>query len=982
MNSKVGTWSPLDLVFPSISSDVDYAQFYITEDGVLNNISYKIGDWLIFIRENSEEKWFKTSGSVITVNLNSNLNSPDPGFYTKVRLDNNGNIISAETLSSDDIPSHTHNLSDIENITDTVKDIIGTMIASPESSQVKLKYNSDTKTITATVNIDEDTIKVNEYGQLYSNSSSSSTIPATITISDVESLSERLEQIENEIKSNVTVVSSDSAIKKNILDNNAGVLLKVKYDGSSIILNGEGELSINPDVLISGDPSGSTTPCGNITVTPEEINGLDDYIISVLKANVSLFAISVNDIPIDEETIVINSNGKLSAVAAKTQAHTHTTSDITNLNEYLASWASSQGFLNWSSPDYDTIIVETSVSGVKTLKVNPAFIQNALDSADYTDHTHTVSQIENFTNEVINVIKNSGLLTVDTSKIKIDNNTIILNTDGELEAVQKAPLAHTHVLNDISDLNQERLEWAGLQTLHNSSLDYSNGLFDLSTYTISKSLELFNNQLKNINDEISSINNSLSQFTPAEPSDISESSFYISNYNSIPVISTSDASELSAVYSNFKIYTDYFYPKGKIEIYLNDELTYSFDMENKTFSKNENVNGFLILDVKDAYKGQPLFESVYNVIKIQKEIELSIENSYNLKINYTLDNVTSTVYTKSFNFISVTSPELSVNLTQPSVDNYVSGLETITSARATLNVSINNAFTSLFIPKSTLEVTYRSGINTLSTFIIEKSLKKITYNSYTFDLNQYTVYQSQSIKIEYYCEKYDITSTKYIYPYKFDISDIEEYRYMYHCDSKIPSDKRSAITEQWNSQLDLSGYNAELQVENNNIMWPSLLYQYYKNNDTNNQITHDYSSLNYYTYNNKKYMFIMFSTEASKITSVYADIEKSDGSYLSLNKDGTLNDILIFIGSTYGNLSSFPFWMNGNSPYVWGTSVDDSFNFPCLDLFKSTNSRRYFTIGKNNSFNIDRIYLYIGIPNGYILNGEKILSSFLESVNG
>ena len=158
MSSNFGTWSPNDLILPTVESDLDYKFFFVKEPGSIEglNITFNTGDWLVFIKEHGVGNWYKTSGGAVAVSLSNNGNLPDPGFYTKVRLDNFAHIIDAGYIGADDLPKHTHDISTITGDWETkVKSYIIQLFQNQTNGTVKFKYDNSTQTISADVNIDE-----------------------------------------------------------------------------------------------------------------------------------------------------------------------------------------------------------------------------------------------------------------------------------------------------------------------------------------------------------------------------------------------------------------------------------------------------------------------------------------------------------------------------------------------------------------------------------------------------------------------------------------------------------------------------------------------------------------------------------------------------------------------------------------------------------------------------------------------------------
>lgn len=349
MSSNFGTWSPNELVLPNVESDLDYKFFFVKESGSIDglNINFKEGDWLVYIKENGTGNWFKTGGGAVSIALPSSQNMPDPGFYTKVRLDNFAQIIDAGYLSSDDLPKHSHDLNDINgDWKSKIQEYVVNMFQNQTNGSVKFKYDPNTQTISADVDIDDETIIRNEWGELEAvntGSGTGSSLPSftgKIQIENVKDLSNRLSAIDAEIKKNFIVCKSDSALSTKRDLNGGGTYLSVKFDGTSLVLNSDGELSVSPSVLLGGATDGSDMSCGSHTHTVSQITELEKEIVRIIEKNKT---VDITQIPIDGETVIINSAGQLACIGAGTKPHKHTMDDISDLNKNIANvWASDQ----------------------------------------------------------------------------------------------------------------------------------------------------------------------------------------------------------------------------------------------------------------------------------------------------------------------------------------------------------------------------------------------------------------------------------------------------------------------------------------------------------------------------------------------------------------------------------------------------------------------------------------------------------------
>ena len=93
----------------------------------------------------------------------------DPDYYTKVLLDQNGNIIGVGQLDELDLPEHKHNWDEIEG--DFKKKVIESLsqfFVNNANSAVVFDYDKQTGTLTADLRYDGVTIFKNEDGELES----------------------------------------------------------------------------------------------------------------------------------------------------------------------------------------------------------------------------------------------------------------------------------------------------------------------------------------------------------------------------------------------------------------------------------------------------------------------------------------------------------------------------------------------------------------------------------------------------------------------------------------------------------------------------------------------------------------------------------------------------------------------------------------------------------------------------------------------
>lgn len=357
MNNIISAWSPSDLVLPKVQEDTQYGMWFVTEEGSIDglDISFKEGDWLVYLKKDGVGSWFKTSGGISVFNGTSSANNPDPGIYTRFRLDNAGNIIGADYLEEKDLPKHKHAFTDIDQkaLVPFIQDIVGGMFQNRTFSSIKTTYDEETKTISSEVNYDGLTLSQNEFGQM------------------------------------------------------------------TVIGGGGGGI---------GGATIEDLSCGSHTHDASQIENLKEFVINVMNSNSSL---NVKDIPIDGTTIILNSNGQLSAVAAGIQKHQHKMDDITDLNKNIANvWASNQplqgdfsdGRWNFTS---QTIGYSINIMNKEFKEVNKRLdkLENALSETEVPEPEHLdLTELE------VVYPKETKVLDKDTLQEVIADTTAIVST--------------------------------------------------------------------------------------------------------------------------------------------------------------------------------------------------------------------------------------------------------------------------------------------------------------------------------------------------------------------------------------------------------------------------------------------------------------------------------------------------------------------------------------------------------------------------
>ncbi len=253
----------------------------------------------------------------------------EPGFYTKVRLDDEGRIVDATDLEEDDLPKHKHKIEDIrEGLTNEILEVISKLFINSGSTAVKFTYDPKIKKVFADVNIDEDTIIKNEYGQLESTATGEGSSSGGITQEDLAKVDKKLENVKEDLMqevmktlAHILVSNPDSAVKFIWDDKLKIYTADVRIDDTSIIKNEYGELQSN------GGGGGGSAECGNHTHTTDQISDFEKAVINIFNNFSKTLEFDLSKY-IDGSTIKINDEGQLVAVRTALERHTHSLKEI------------------------------------------------------------------------------------------------------------------------------------------------------------------------------------------------------------------------------------------------------------------------------------------------------------------------------------------------------------------------------------------------------------------------------------------------------------------------------------------------------------------------------------------------------------------------------------------------------------------------------------------------------------------------------
>lgn len=204
-----------------------------------------------------------------------------PGYYAKVRIDDEGNIVDVADLEAIDLPLHTHKFADIleeDVLEEKISSILSTFFVNTGSNAVVFSYDKKTRTISADVNIDEETIVKNEYGQL---------------------------AFGGEALLGGSLPSTDSSSQDS------------KEDVTDTV--------INTTIVTQGGGN-----CANHAHTVSQLEDFEQAVKDIVEDLNKNLSVDVNSIA-DGVTVKVNKFGQLTAVATALEVHQHKLEDIIGL---------------------------------------------------------------------------------------------------------------------------------------------------------------------------------------------------------------------------------------------------------------------------------------------------------------------------------------------------------------------------------------------------------------------------------------------------------------------------------------------------------------------------------------------------------------------------------------------------------------------------------------------------------------------------
>ena len=256
----------------------------------------------------------------------------EPGYYTKIRVDDEGKIVDVGDLEPEDLPQHTHSVDDIdgESLKQKIADILATFFANNGSTTVKFVYDKKTKTISADVDIDEETIYKNEFGQLASAGGGEGGGGSGSDVDFSEEIEEHLKDfnktLPDKIKQAIATMFANNPQSAVIFDWDKSTntfSADVRYDGISLIKDENGDL-----IATGATPGeGGGGNCASHTHVAAQIEDFEEAVKALFDGYSKNINIDIRKY-VDGNTIKVNEYGQLVSVRSALEKHTHLLKDI------------------------------------------------------------------------------------------------------------------------------------------------------------------------------------------------------------------------------------------------------------------------------------------------------------------------------------------------------------------------------------------------------------------------------------------------------------------------------------------------------------------------------------------------------------------------------------------------------------------------------------------------------------------------------
>lgn len=338
-----GTWEPSSGWFPSLEDNYNSGAWLVLSSGFFEGKEYEKNSWIVALRDsNGEVNYVTVNNLVVIPDQSTSMEVDYPGPFTKVHIGPLGNVIKGGYLEKEDLPSHDHSIDDISGIKDKVLEVAKQLLGGTSNgSAVEFTWDEDSQSFTADLKIDELTIKKDEFGYLYTENSGTGS--PSIDQEVLDELNAKVDQALEKLKTENNLVFKSEGLEDET-DSNGCRIVSLKVDDNIFSFSPERELTLAPTIIEALQKNGSVDEDFNNQcskdITLEDLKDIDGISEWILQQAESLFQFDIRDY-IDESSIIVNKDGKISAVQMKVQKHTHEIEDVKGLAERLI-WAVNQ----------------------------------------------------------------------------------------------------------------------------------------------------------------------------------------------------------------------------------------------------------------------------------------------------------------------------------------------------------------------------------------------------------------------------------------------------------------------------------------------------------------------------------------------------------------------------------------------------------------------------------------------------------------
>lgn len=873
MNTFYGVWDPESLVLPDVT-DLDFGAYYILNTGTVEGTLYEKDKWLIYICKSrgkvGETSYWRITDGVVCFNAKSNTNTPDPGWYAKVRIDNNGNIVGTDYLSEDDMPEEvTNRLAEItdDKIYEIAMKAIANAFVTDTFNPIQFKFDEKSQKEVVSLKVDEETIAINEFGQL--------------------------SFIGDSFESSGS--SSGNQHGGNTTNNNS---------------------AINPKVLES------------ITLHTSKIEALEKE-VAILKTNVQKFR------PIEGEGIRIDETAGGAIINTVVDGN----SIMFNANGELC--------------------------------INPNSISDYLtgDGGDCANHGHSVEQIDGIDKYIKDILTNFEIKDSITKSLEdlVDQETIVVNGNGQLEAVATHVQAHKHVMNDITDLNQDIANvWATEQRMH-GKYDFANGVFDMSTLTVGETFVTINQWLNKYQQQIAEIKNKLGKVEPVEPNTIEAADFVIDLSEETEVIDSTNGKIVKAIPKLIIETKDIIWQNGDIvSAYIDNIKVDSMDTftnEEYKFDEGAIRGGFTATYVGEAYPRVKSYQGFYTGYSFKYESSNINEGPHNIRFKTVNVNDSSVHESLVYDFILYKNEagQFRINPVFKADEHYCSGVKFL-SKEPEISIQPFTEFNNRYY------TTHHPVITDIFNNQYQCELAGITPGTANYKPVSIKTPKDFAGSVSVTSVSFDTNGEMFDGPYwdspyfKVDNTS-EKYRVRVNANS-LADLNQDALFEDWDSSQSLNDHRiVEAQFVNDCAVISELNY-------TLSGIGPNYT-------NRGEAQRFTLRFPVKNCNNFYMDIVNSELKPLKTNKRKEFEQLQIYTKIVEDNIVNN--WSNCNVPYI-GHGNSDAVGFQALDLYRSNDTRRYFTFGQRPSKVSGNLFITF-IMNGVSIHLPTLIKSLEESLH-